>query len=115
MSDPLVLYLRTDTRALVCIAPPGASLPPTLIANTIQMTTDEDTWRTTYQPARQALAGGQDLVVHLDGTTASVAHAANPAEQAYAVLAAYLANSAPSAAETVQAVKTLIRVLRMEN
>jgi hypothetical protein len=107
----VVLYLRADNRALVCIAPPGTSMPPAMIANTIQMTVDRETWDG-YDAVRQALPAGQDLVVNADGSTSSTAHIAGQLEQGLTVLSNYLQNAGPTAPETVQALKVLIRVVR---
>lgn len=111
------LYLDASSRAFRGAAPanasPGAPLTPGQIAGTVTLDVSDQDWQTIYRPAwLAAQEAGQDLIVATDGSTTGTAHAQTPREQAYVLLANYLTTTTPTGAETVQALKTLIRVVR---
>lgn len=108
--DQFDIYLDAN-RVFRASAPTGSVLPnipagwtPTTIGST-------DYARiTSAQQAAQA--AGMDLVVATDLTTSQVTHTPTARDQAFTILSNYVQNATPTAADTVQALKTLIRVVR---
>jgi hypothetical protein len=105
------LYLDGTTRQalnLLRLEETWAYAPPGAIVQTIS---DDDATRirTAWQAASLA---GQVLVVNPDLTTTASTPATTAMQQAFATLRDYVQNPSPTAADTVTALKTLIRVVR---
>jgi hypothetical protein len=104
------LYLDPSTRVAVNLLPTGTSWPAPRPLTLVQVG-DADAQRI-HDDWVQASNAGLQLVVAADLTTSTITPAPSAQQQAFALLRDYLANASPTQADSVAALKTLIRVVR---